>query len=68
MSMDDLIGGIQILFGSESMTQRDMEAAARMVGEIKEAKGERGLNILRAMANGELAADEGYEALFAQLH
>lgn len=66
--MDELISGIQILFGSESMTTADRTVTARMVDELAEWQGERGLNILRAIARGEISAAGGYEALYASLH
>ncbi|MEN8206278.1 MAG: hypothetical protein ABFS24_09720 [Pseudomonadota bacterium] len=67
-NMDELIDGIQILFEAEVLTSGDRKAAARLVDELAEFKGERGLNILRAIARGEISAADGYEMIYAPLH
>ena len=48
-NMDELIEGIQILFRAEALTSVAREAAASLVDELVEFKGERGLDILRAL-------------------
>ena len=68
MNMDELIDGIQILFGAELLTSGSRKAAACLVDEVAEFKGERGLNILRALARGEITADDAHKMLYAPLH
>ena len=66
-SVDELIEGVQILFDPESMTPADPATAARMVSQIRAMKGDQGLNLLRAVARGELAAVDAIEALNAPM-
>ena len=48
-NMDELIDGVQILYGFDALTSGDREAAASLVDELVEFRGEKGLNILRAL-------------------
>ena len=57
-NMDDLIDGIQILYGVEVLTSGDRKAAANLVAELIELKGEKALTMLRALAREEIAADD----------
>ena len=57
-NMDDLIDGIQILYGVEVLTSGDRKAAASLVAELIELKGEKALTMLRALAREEIAADD----------
>ena len=63
--MDELIDGIQILFRTEALTSGARKAAASLVDELVEFKGERGLDILRALARGEIATDDARKLIYA---
>ncbi len=65
-NMDELIEGIQILFRTEAITSVAREAAASLVDELVEFKGERGLDILRALARGEIATDDAHKLIYAR--
>ena len=65
-SMDELIDGIYILFGAEALTSIAREAAASLIDELAEFKGERGLDILRALAKGEIATDDARKLIYAR--
>ena len=65
-NMDELIDGIQILFRAEALTSVAREAAASLVDELVEFKGERGLDILRALARGEIATDDAHKLIYAR--
>ena len=64
-NMDELIDGIQILYGVEALTSGDRKAAARLVDELAELRGERGLNMLRALVRGEIAANDARKIICA---
>ena len=66
--MEDLIGGIQIIFGSESLTPGDRAAAIRMIDQLRDMKGEGGIALLRAVSRGEIEAADAIEAIFAPMH
>jgi hypothetical protein len=57
-NMDELIDGIQILYGVEVLTSGERKAAAGLVAELIEFKGEKALTMLRDLARGEIAADD----------
>ena len=65
-NMDELIDGIHILFGAEVLTSVAREAAASLIDELVEFKGERGLDILRALAKGEIATDDAHKLIYAR--
>jgi hypothetical protein len=56
-NMDELIDGIQILYGVEVLTSGDRKAAG-LVAELIEFKGEKALTMLRDLARGEIVADD----------
>ena len=62
---DELIDGIQILFGAEALTSRGQKAAAHLLIELVEFRGEKGLKILRALARGKIGADDAHERIYA---
>ena len=64
-NMGELIDGIQILFGTEALTSRGQKAAAHLLTELAELSGEKGLNILRALAKGKIDADDAREMIYA---
>jgi hypothetical protein len=64
-NMGELIDGIQILFGAEALTSRGQKAAAHLLTELIELRGEKGLNILRALAKGKIDADDAHEMIYA---
>ena len=64
-NMDELIDGIQILYGVEVLTSGDRKAAAGLVAELIEFKGEKALTMLRALARGEIAADDARKIICA---
>jgi hypothetical protein len=64
-NMGELIDGIQILFGTEALTSRGQKAAAHLLTELAELRGEKGLNILRALAKGKIDADDAREMIYA---
>ena len=66
--MDELINGIQILFGIEMRTSLARKSAASLVSELAELKGERGLHILRALARGEMAPDDASKLIYARCY
>ena len=47
------------------MTPADRATAARMLDQIREMKGDPGMDLLRAVARGEIAAVDAIEALNA---
>ncbi|MEN8205734.1 MAG: hypothetical protein ABFS24_06955 [Pseudomonadota bacterium] len=55
-NMDELIDGIQILFGADALSSEGRKAAVCLIDELAEFRSEKGLNILRALARGEIAA------------
>ena len=63
-NMGELIDGIQILFGAEALTSRGQKAAAHLLTELVEFKGEKGLNILRDLAMGKIDADDAHEMIY----
>ena len=65
-NMDELIDGIQILFGIQALTSLAQKAAASLVDELVEFKGERGLDILRALSRGEIATDDAHKLIYAR--
>ena len=65
-NMDELIEGIQILFRTEALTSGARKAAANLIDELVEFKGERGLDILRALARGEIATDDAHKLIYAR--
>ena len=65
-NMDELIEGIQILFRTEALTSGARKAAATLIDELVEFKGERGLDILRALARGEIATDDAHKLIYAR--
>lgn len=64
-NIDELIDGIQILYGVEVLTLGDRRAAARLVDELVEIKGKKSIHILRALVRGEIAADDALEKVCA---
>ena len=60
--------GIQILFDFEFMSSEEQEIAVRWVDEFRAKKGERGLDLLRAVVRGEITANDAYEAIYVPLH
>jgi hypothetical protein len=64
-NMGELIDGIQILFGAEALTSRGEKAAAHLLTELVEFRGEKGLNILRALAKGKIGADDAHGRIYA---
>lgn len=66
-NLDELIEGVQILFDPESMTPADRATAARILDQIREMKGDQGMDLLRAVARGEIAAVDAVEALNAPM-
>jgi hypothetical protein len=66
--MDELMFGIQILFDFEFMSSEEREIAARWLDEFRAKRGERGLDLLRAVVRGEIAANDAYEAIYVPLH
>jgi hypothetical protein len=64
-NMGELIDGIQILFGAEALTSRGQKAAAHLLTELAELRGEKGLNILGALTNGKIGADDAHERIYA---
>ena len=64
-NMGELIDGIQILFGVVALTSRGQKAAAYLLIELVELRGEKGLNILRALAKGKIGADDAHEMTYA---
>jgi hypothetical protein len=64
-NMGELIDGIQILFGAEALTSRGQKAAAHLLTELIELRGEKGLNILRTLAKGKIDADDAHEMIYA---
>jgi DNA polymerase III delta subunit len=64
-NMDELFDGIQILYGVEALTSGDREAATSLVDELAEFRGEKGLNILRSLARGEVSADDARKMIYA---
>ena len=66
MNMDELIEGIQILFRTEALTSGSRKAAASLIDELVEFKGERGLDILRALAREEIATDDAHKLIYAR--
>ena len=64
-NMDELIDGVQILYGFDALTSGDREAAASLVDELVEFRGEKGLNILRALARGEVSAADARKVICA---
>ena len=64
-NMDELIDGIQILFGADALTSGSRKAAAHLLTELIELRGEKGLNILRALAKGKIDADDAHEMIYA---
>ena len=64
-NMDELIDGIQILFGADALTSGGRKAAACLIDELAEFRGEKGLNILRALARGEVVADDARKMIYA---
>lgn len=67
-NMDELIKGIQILFGIEVLTSLVRTSAASLVSELAEFKGERGLHILRALARGEMSIDDARKLIYARCY
>jgi len=65
-NMDELIERIQILFRTEALTSGARKAAATLIDELVEFKGERGLDILRALARGEIATDDAHKLIYAR--
>ena len=65
-NMDELIEGIQILFRTEALTSGARKAATNLIDELVEFKGERGLDILRALARGEIATDDAHKLIYAR--
>ena len=65
-NMDELINGMQILFRIEALTSLARKSAASLIRELAEFKGERGLDILRALARGEIAADDARKLIYAR--
>ena len=65
-NMGELIEGIQILFRTETLTSVAREAAASLVDELVEFKGERGLDILRALARGEIDTYDAHKLIYAR--
>jgi hypothetical protein len=63
-NMGELIDGIQILFGAEALASRGQKAAACLLTELVEFRGEKGLNILRALAQGKIGADDAHEMIY----
>ena len=64
-SMDELICGIQILFGADMLTSGGRKAATQLVDELVEFRGEKGLNILRALTRGEIDAANARRMIYA---
>ncbi len=64
-NMGELINGIEILFGAETLTSGDRKAVANLIYELAEFRGEKGLNILRALARGEVSADDARKIICA---
>ncbi len=65
-NMDELIYGIQILFRIEALTSLARISATSLISELAEYKGERGLDILRALARGEMAAADASKLIYAR--
>ena len=66
--MNELIEGIQILSGYELLAPTDRVAAVRMVNDLAESKGEGCLGLSRAVARGELAAEDALEVINKRPH
>jgi hypothetical protein len=64
-NMGELINGIEILFGTKTLTSGDQKAVASLVYELAEFRGEKGLNILRALVRGEIAAADARKVIYA---
>jgi hypothetical protein len=64
-NMDELIDGIQILFGADTLTSGARKAAVCLIDELAEIRGEAGLNILRALVRGEIAANDARKIIYA---
>ena len=63
--MGELIDGMQLLFGAEVLTSRGQKAAAHLLAELVEFRGEKGVQILRALAKGKIGADDAHERIYA---
>lgn len=63
-NMGELINGIEIMFGAETLISRDRKAVASLVYELAEFRGEKGLNILRALVRGEIAAADARKIIY----
>ena len=64
INMGELIDGIQILFGAEALTSRGQKAAVHLLTKLVEFRGEKGINILRALAKGKIGVDEAHEWIY----
>ena len=64
-NMGELINGIEILFGAETLTSGDRKAVTSLVYELAEFKGEKGLNILRALVRGEIDSADAHKVIYA---